>query len=457
MSGGGYTSGAFQQALTPAGPELADEKVVRSAATAFDPGTPEEDHIRRHSSYLASNPIEILVALALVARHLLLSLVLLLTPAVLAGVAAGLFYRYVPIVALGPTAVAAGGAGKGAPPYPDPRPAAVQGLAVLVVLALLAWLVAAAASAYAQHESAARLRAGAGAAARLLAQITLVAAALVLAVPAVIWVAARLLHSNGGSVPAAGPVGGVVLAYAASIAAVAWKRRKMVTDLASGQKTATSAPRGVVQLILVVLALFVISATWLLLLGSMATVGLRPLTAGSMVTLVVLAGVLVFLGGLCDETTLSLHPFYRTRLALAFAVRRVRRPDGQPVARPYESTERTVLSQYGALAEGTAFPHVVFAASATVGQKRTAPATTGAATRSAPTGWAAPTWATSRPPAWSSSRRRGCGATSPCRAPSRSVARRSPRRSVASGRSGTRRSSSSPDSGSGPGCRTRPT
>ena len=124
---------------------------------------------------------------------------------------------------------------------------------------------------------------------------------------------------------------------------------------------------------LVVVTLIVLAVSWLLVLGGMATVGLSPLTGGSLVLLGVIAAAVLFLGGLSDETTLSLHPFYRGRLASAFAVRRVRREDGEVVARPYTAEERTVLSRYGVLHHAESFPHVIFAASATVGEKRTAP------------------------------------------------------------------------------------
>ena len=60
--------------------------------------------------------------------------------------------------------------------------------------------------------------------------------------------------------------------------------------------------------------------------------------------------VVVLLGGVVDETTLSLHPFYRRRLARAFAVRAVQK-QGRPVkAVPYDAAERTTLSGYGVVA-----------------------------------------------------------------------------------------------------------
>ena len=246
------------------------------------------------------------------------------------------------------------------------------------------------------------------------------------------WLSGWLLHQTGGSVHVAGPIAGVLLAYGASIASVAWRHRKLVTDKNSGLTVAKAAPRGVVQLILVVVTLVVLSAGWLLLVGSMTTVGLRPLTTATVVTLAVLAAVVVFLGGLSDETTLSLHPFYRARVASAFAVRRVRRADGQTVARAYAPEERTVLSEYGALAEDDGVPaRRVRGVGHGGGEADGARRPPRSPTRSAPTGSAARTSAMSgHRPHGGRWRRRGCSATSPSRAPSRSAARRSRPRSA---------------------------
>lgn len=375
VSGGGFTAGAFQQGLTGArsAAAVADgEAATGTAATAFLPGTAEEDHVRRNSSYLAANLVELLVALALLGRHLLLTLLLLFGPAVLLGVAVGAFYRVAPVAELGVTATAATGQGA-APGFPAPRGSAWWALAILAALAVAVWLIAQLASAHGASPTWMPVRRVAGEAARMLARLTLVVAAVAVVVPAVVWLSSELLHRTGGTAHVASPIAGVLLAYGASVASIAWRKRKLVTDKSTGLKVPKSAPRGIVQLILVVATLVVLSAGWLLLVGGMATVGLRPLSRGTVVALLGLAAVVVFLGGFTDETTLSLHPFYRSRLASAFAVRRVRRGDGQTVARPYAAEERTVLSAYGALPDGTPFPHVVFAASATVGEKRTAP------------------------------------------------------------------------------------
>ena len=371
VSGGGYTAGAFQQNLTPAGTQhLPDgERSTGSPTTAFMPGTAEEDHVRRHSSYLASTPVELLTALGLLARHLLLTLALLFGPAVLVGVAAGYLYRAVPLTIIG-ASVASARFADTAGSFPEPRTAAWWAIGILFALAAIAWLVG---QRFSAKRSRPWARRRATTSSRSLAELGLLTAALTLVVPAVIWSAAWVMQQAGGTAQIASPIGGVLLAYGASIASVAWRHRKLVTDKASGMKMPTSAPRGVVQLILVVVTLVVLGLSWLLLFGASATVGLRPLSIETeIIWWVILAGV-VFLGGLSDETTLSLHPFYRGRLASAFAVRRVRRRDGETVARPYEPDERTGLAEYGHLGPGDAFPHVIFAAAATTGEKRAAP------------------------------------------------------------------------------------
>jgi len=71
---------------------------------------------------------------------------------------------------------------------------------------------------------------------------------------------------------------------------------------------------------------------------------------------------------LLDQTSISLHPFYRRRLASAFAVRR----SGPNVARAYHHHEATPLSTYGS--QRKPFPAITFCAAANVkDQHRTPP------------------------------------------------------------------------------------
>lgn len=87
---------------------------------------------------------------------------------------------------------------------------------------------------------------------------------------------------------------------------------------------------------------------------------------------------LITLAFLIDQTTFSLHPFYRQRLAGTFAVRRAVLRDGSVGALPYDyNNEPTPLDPYAKRVEGKegkGFPQVIFAASAAVSlRNRTAP------------------------------------------------------------------------------------
>ena len=101
VSGGGYTAGAFLQLLTSGCTSAeANKRIIRQPATAYAPGSPEEDHLRRHASYLADSPVRLGRALVLLARHLLLTLALLFGPAVVLGYLVGRVYRHVPVTVL---------------------------------------------------------------------------------------------------------------------------------------------------------------------------------------------------------------------------------------------------------------------------------------------------------------------------------------------------------------------
>ncbi len=363
VSGGGYTAGALQQALTgaspPGGPPVRGE-VLRDPESAYREGSAELHHIRRHSSYLADTPGQLLAALGRVARGLVLSLALLFGPAIALGVAAGWLYRHVPFTdpALGPLA------------FPVPRPATLAALGVVAVAAFLLALFAAGAAA--ERPRSARL-------ARQLATLAGLTAVLTLAVPALGWLAGWLLARTGQGVEIAGPVGTVLLTFAATLASIAWRHRGALGRRLSGLTRSrrdgavpAALPNGVLQRLLVIGTLGVLAGAWLLVFAGSATTRGAP---AALVTGALVLAVLVVLGALFDVTSLSLHPFFRQRLAAAFAVRAVRRAgDGQVVAVPYEPAERTTLSSYGRVAEGVRFPRLVFAAAANLtGEGRTAP------------------------------------------------------------------------------------
>lgn len=364
VSGGGYTAGALQQLLTEAvskdyGPR---GTVQRDPATALLPGTVEADRFRRHANYLANSPTRMLIALGVGARVMLVSLLLIFSTAVVLGIAVGRFYTEVPLVKF--DELLRTGA---YPAIPIGTQLAVGILAALAALCYVAMLVGSATTA----RSIERPRQFAVHFTELLLLVVMVA----IGVPSLVFAAQSVLSTTafGTQGRFAGSVGTVLLTYLAALASMVWRRRTAVGKLRGmlgkrGSGQAAQVPTGAVQLLLVLLTLATLASAWLLVLGGMATVSADPLAQrvaiGSLIALALLGMVL-------DETALSLHPFYRRRLANAFAARRVRRSDGHVVAQGYAPAERTTLSTYGSRPKG--MPQIIFAAAANLtGEQRSA-------------------------------------------------------------------------------------
>ena len=309
VSGGGYTAGAFAQALTTAD-QLPNGHsggtVLREASSALGEGSVEEDHIRRHSSYLANTTSELLVALGLAMRHLLLSLTVLFGPAVVAGVLAGWFYKYVPIAYVGRLHTKAASEVK--TPFLIFRTEALIALGVVSVIAILLWLGGQWAAARDNPPASKRL----AAASKTAAWLALVVAAVTVVIPLLASTAAWLFSQSRGVVHVAigGSVGSVVLTYLATLASIGWhKRTTIAKDLKGGGSGVPAAvPTGIMQRLLVAAALIVLAAGWLLLFAGMVSTYGDPAALWTAFGIAILT---VVLGGVIDETTLSLHPFYR--------------------------------------------------------------------------------------------------------------------------------------------------
>ncbi|EHY87927.1 patatin-like phospholipase family protein [Saccharomonospora azurea] len=358
VSGGGFTAGALQLALTGAGSPPPGGTVERDPETVFTAGTAEFNHIRRHSSYLADSPGEVLAALGRIARGLVLSLAVLFGPALVLGVAAGWLYQRVPLTSLSSDPIA----------YPTPRFGAAVAVVVLALCAFLFGMLA-------QRDPHGR-----GPATRLATDFAILAwivAGVAVVVPALAWASAWLLSHTDRAVDVGASVGALVLTYLSAVSAMAWRnrarlRRRFGFLRRSADKPTAVVPDGLTQRLLVIVTTGVLALLWLLLLGAaVMTEGRADALWTAAATLV----VVVVLGGVFDVTSLSLHPFYRERVARAFAVRVLRRhSDGQKVAVPYDPAEGTTLSAYGVAADGVPFPEVVFAAAANLkGEHRTPP------------------------------------------------------------------------------------
>jgi hypothetical protein len=372
VSGGGYTAGALQLALTDAGDAVrkGDGQIVHDARHAFRPGSVEEDWVRRHADYLVDSPGGLVAALGIIARGLLLSIAFLFGPAFILGVASG---QAMSAIQLANWTSIGGYPHSVHFSYPSVRTGTWWALALVGAIALFAYFGAVATS---DPDASRRWRRAATAASAVTGAVAFVT----IGVPSVTFGASWLLsRANSGvvSITAAASLGTVLLSYLVTIKTIAGSK-VVKTDasaiLKRGGTTVGAVPAGALQTALVVFTLTALAAAWLLLFGGMAAVATQPY-----VGLVALVGFVVFALStfVVDQTSLSLHPFYRKQLARTFAVRRVCRPNGTTIAEGYDYDEVTTLSKYGARvapAHGEpAFPEVIFAGTANLTGEQRAP------------------------------------------------------------------------------------
>ena len=395
VSGGGYMAGAFQLALKTS--DDGTQATLAKPSDVLDPGSGEEDHVRRHSSYLSDGPRQWLTALGVLFRNLMASFFVIALFVATLGIAVGWFYRVTHIAelhALRPLFLLH------QPKPPKPRlkppgfPIPTAGVTALIVtaavLTAVAYLVRAFWVSWTGRGSS-RLNKLVGATAGVTALFGTFGAAL----PALVWMSAWLTWHTGfqttpGTVASTGTVT-VLLSYFGTLAATLWRKRKKLAGGASGtlsffskKLTTQVVPNSMVQMLIIWVSLILIFLVLLVTSGWVASSGadrspwaFAPLAA---------FGLLAFF---LDQTAMSLHPFYRSRLATAFAVRRAER-NGQVVALPYDyETEGTPLSKYAKRVEPEhhvgnpapaqednveRFPQVIFAASANLtGQEPTPP------------------------------------------------------------------------------------
>ncbi|WP_153349141.1 hypothetical protein [Nocardia aurantia] len=385
VSGGGYSAGARLLAVQPLGGGT-DSPLL---SQRFEQGSPEFDYFRRHSSYIADSPAELIRALWEVLKNLLASMIILFTPPVVLGAVAGYllalpYFSFAVLVPV-PSAVRID------PAHPErylaalfSHPASWGAVVVFAVGAglLTLWAILVECNSASPRSEQMRIRAlRRGRASALFALLVLLVIA---GLPGLMRFCSTVSVPVGATV--ATLTGVVGLNYVAAIAAIAWKRRNTlplseVTELSWWKRV---LPPSVLRLTLVLVTLAILLAVWLIMLGSFAAGVFGRVTAdGHRVDIdrvpywqlwlvVLLLTVMSF--GLVDVTSLSLHPFYRLRLAHTFAVRRVpssRRP-GEWRAEGYRSDEWTRLDEVGSVPAGG--PRFVFAAAATLsGDAKPAP------------------------------------------------------------------------------------
>ncbi|MEU5429619.1 hypothetical protein AB0H73_29075 [Streptomyces olivoreticuli] len=354
VSGGGYTTGALQLALAGKG-RCGKDRYGACPDDVFMPGTPEEDHTRRHSKYVAEGAGQWLAALGAVLRGLLASLSLLTATLLALGLALSWGYHLVPLTSLTPL-----------PRHLAFRGPALGAVLVLAGLAALLWFLWLVSLCLARQRLSGTLKA----VFRTFVVAVLLLGVVVVVIPGLAWATPQVwkVHApeTGASAGAA-----ALLTYVTVLVSTTWRRIEAVQHAvgsAARSRLVRAVPNGFSKYLLVWAVLLVVTAASLLVLGwATATGWTWPVPC----QIVLLAGLgLVVLS--LDQTWMSLHPFYRARLASAFAVRRRICRDGEQIAVPYRFDEPTPLPWYDRRHDG--FPQVVFAAAANLsGNDRTPP------------------------------------------------------------------------------------
>jgi hypothetical protein len=371
VSGGGYLAGAFQLALQRV---EGDPATQASPRDVFDEGSLEEDHVRRHSSYLSDGPKEWLAALGVLLRGVVSSLAIIALTVASVGIAIGWFYRVTRIADLRRLRrylVEGGGTVPTGPRFAYPT----RGVAIVIVgLAVVATLLYVARVLIVSFTGQSVLRQ----AANRTIQVALLFGVVGAGIPALVWLSVWLTwhagwHTTPGTVATTGAVTGGLM-YVGTLLAALWRKRKSLTGTIGGIKgffskklTGQVVPNSMAQMLLLWICTLLIAAALILVSGWVAASGIDR-SGWSLAPIAALAIVIV----LFDQTAMSLHPFYRRRLASAFAVRRGERR-GEPVAVPYDyDREGTLLCPYASEVEP--FPKLIFCTAANLtGQEVTPP------------------------------------------------------------------------------------
>jgi hypothetical protein len=348
VSGGSYIAAAFSMvAKTRRKPsdDDSDPALVDDDALPFCPGSPEEQYLRNHLGYLAPDGLaRVYLGLRLLAG-MILNVVLIGLPVLLAGLLVGWGMR---------GRLRADAAGTHHFDVPD---------GVLWPVAILGALALALALLDVMRRTRRDVCQSAIQTWELRCFLFAVGGALVLIV--LPWLAARALDTGGVSVhqatlrSAGAAVSSVGALFLAAIGHVRGRLRDEKAAIADVEKRLGRFARKAREMLIALVVLLVGPALLLFiaLVGLLVAVGdrsLLPVLAGSV-------ALLALLYAAADLNTISLHPFYRRRLATAFALKRVwvdeqgeERPapadgigDGRVVARQRNFDNIVALSQSG--------------------------------------------------------------------------------------------------------------
>lgn len=344
VSGGSYIAAGLAMVAKVDGPDASDPSLVDDHAPPFGRLSPEEQYLRNRSSYMAPGALGKLRLAARVAMGVVVNLLFVGSALFVAGWVAGWVLSsrglYHGLQTLGGQAHTAH---------------AARLAAGLFVLALLAGLVLAL-----FRLSDRTSNAFAAWAERLLWLSILVALVLVALPELVEWIRTPRVAAHGptnGTTRDAVTIGGastatLVLGVLLQLRARLSDSRLLVSAAGSGEKSAKAFLKDRVwPRVRAAVQLLAVAAVGPLLLGGFFVVSvvlgvadtgreLWPWVAFAFAFFAVMSA-------LADVTTWSLHPFYRRRLASAFALRRIKGEDGTPIAAERDFDLLVPLSKSG--------------------------------------------------------------------------------------------------------------
>jgi hypothetical protein len=314
VSGGSYIASAFcMVAKTRETPGLDPEVFNDKAGLPFGPGTPEEQYLRNHLSYLAPDGLaKVYLGLRMVSG-LLVNILLIGLPILIAGLLIGALFD-------GPYGEIA-----------DGTISVPNGVLYPILLAAVLSAIIAVADIVSRPGKDVWQRATETWEVRLF----LVAVAGAVALIVVPWLAARAAHYNNAGLRVGDAADdGVIRSAQAALGSMIALAGAAITHVRGAirdhQKTIEAAEtrlgRFARQARNAIVAVVVLLAGPLLLVAVAALGVLISVNSEDegVTLLFVAGGVLAAMWFVVDLTTVSLHPFYRRRLSSAFALRRVR-------------------------------------------------------------------------------------------------------------------------------------
>ena len=361
VSGGAYHAGSHQ--LLRARAHRAGHPV--GVADALAAGTPEEDHRRRHGKYIADGATGWAVAVGVVVRNLAMSVALLYAVLLLGARLLGAGYG-----ALRPWAAQLFDAASSPPArawaWPPFGPGTWAAVLTLAGLALVSWLASSkwpavwSEGATTDLPGVARWRAGTEALAATALLLAGLAALVLLGGPVLVRFVEWLPHApfvpdvpvasaatSGGLLGVAVTLWNMLSGGRDDSAAATGKRLR---SLASKAEFATRALLSFAVIAgLSLAAVLVLGVELARAVGDYLPAGTTPLALTSDVRLLVPLGALVAAWALLDQTrSMSLHPFYKRRLASSFIIERA----DDVGAREVDYRLPTLLSEYAAPPSG---------------------------------------------------------------------------------------------------------